>query len=103
MKEIGDDNLEIFEFEKRDVSRYLFNTLKISKKFKKTFNYVYKNLSPITLSDKIKDISKLNWYKGKSYNWISISIDNVSLIIRNYKNHFIVYFKNVPVYSYSFH
>ncbi len=92
-----DINPEIFGFDKRDVERYMIRELGLKKKFAKCFNYVHTSLSALNKPCKIpKDLEKLNWYKGKSYDWVSISDNNTFLVIRKYNTHFTIFFKNIP-------
>jgi hypothetical protein len=103
MKE-QDLNPEIFNFKKNEIERYMLRTMNISKKFKKSFAYVFDKLMPMNskgkkalLTNPKLDLSKLTWSEGKSYYWIALT-DNiknplVQLLIRRYGSHYTVFFK----------
>lgn len=85
------NNLGIFRFEKRDIERHLFNTLRIRNKFKTCFNYLVDKLG----SNKVvSDLSKLTWSEGKNYKWVCIKDENVTLLIRKYSTHFTIFYKS---------
>ena len=86
----------LFEFDKKQVERYMMNKLGLKEKFVAGFNYVYKNLGINLIPE---DISTLEWYEGKNYNWVTM-VDNldkpsIKIIIRHYHNHFTIFFKNI--------
>ena len=92
----------LFDFDKRQVERYMMHELRLKEKFISGFNYVYKNLGTNLIPE---DLSTLKWYEGKSYNWVSL-VDNlekptVKIVIRHYHQHFTIFFKNIKEDKYN--
>ena len=83
--------LDIFKFEKRDITSHLLYDMKLGEKMKDSFEYLTTKL-PI---QKLKpDLLKLKWSEGKNYDWCVIKENNVTLIIRTYQSHFTIFFHN---------
>lgn len=81
---------ESFSFNKRDVANYLLRTLNANSKFRESFNYLSNTLE---LNPVVKDLGELEWNKGKNYDWVALQDDNLTLLIRNYRHSFTIYFK----------
>lgn len=91
MKKQKDDTFGAFKFEGRDVAFHMLREMGLSSKFKKSFTYVANHFPANTI---VPDLEKLEWHKGKNYNWLKLVDGNLTLIFRHYGNHFTVYFKN---------
>ena len=85
-----DNTLSIFKFNDTDVHRKLLREMELADKFKTSFNYL---LSKIPTQKLKKDLNKLTWDEGKSYDWVIIEKNGVHVIIRKYQSHFTIYFK----------
>jgi hypothetical protein len=93
--------MEIFNFDKNDLTRYIEYELKTVSKFKEPLNYVIKSLeklgSSLTIKslDKAVNLSKIKENEGKNYHWSVINYKNVTLVIRRYEQHMTIYTKVV--------
>jgi hypothetical protein len=71
----------VFNFDGEDIKRYIQYDLNLLRKISKSFNYVqdkFKRLGFfLELDLENINLEKANWYKGKSYDWLSISNGNV--------------------------
>lgn len=82
---------EIFKFDKKDIEYYLLHTLKLRSKFINSFDYL---LNKLCTNEIVSDLSTLKWSKGKSYDWVALHEDDLFLLIRKYRTHFTIFFKN---------
>ncbi len=93
--------MEIFKFEKSDLTSYIEYELKTVSKFKEPLNYVIKSLERLGNSltikslDKKIDLSKIKENEGKNYHWSAINYKNVTLVIRRYNQHLTIFTKVV--------
>lgn len=91
--------MEIFKFEKDDLTRYIEHKLRTVQKFREPFNYIVKTLENrkhsmvIESLDKSIDLNKVKQHKGKNYNWSTFSYKNVTLLIRVYQKHLTIFTK----------
>lgn len=83
---------EIFEFSKSKVETFLSYEMNLFEKFKTSFNYIVSKLPNQSVPE---HLNNLQWNEGKSYNWAVIKDDRLTLIIRKYRRHFTIYFKNI--------
>lgn len=82
--------IDIFKFEKRDVTNFMLYKLHLGSKIKDCFNYLGSKLGVQELP---KSLSDLKWSKGKSYNWAFFKKDNVTFALRQYRDHFTIFTK----------
>lgn len=81
---------DLFSFEERDITRHMLYEMKLGYKFKDSFNYLLTKL-PV---QKLKaDLRKLKWDEGKNYDWAIIKDGKVTIIFRQYRLHFTIFFK----------
>lgn len=82
--------IDIFKFEKRDVTNFMLYKLHLGSKIKDCFNYLGSKLGIQKLP---KSLSKLKWSKGKNYDWAFFVKDNVTFGLRQYRDHFTIFTK----------
>ncbi len=80
----------LFSFDKGDITRHMMYELKLTCKFKDSFEYLCGKL-PV---QEVKPLSEIKWDEGKNYDWAIINDGLVTLIIRHYQTHFTIFFKN---------
>lgn len=95
----------LFNFSGNTITSYINYDLKTISKLKPTINYILKllevnSLTIDNLDDKI-DLSKIVERKGKNYNWSVINYKNISLLIRSYGHHLIVFCKITTKHEYD--
>ena len=83
---------DTFAFDKSVIESYINYNLDLFSKFKTSFNYIAGKLPTQSFSE---NLGELIWNKGKSYNWIVIQDDSITLIIRKYQRHFTIFVKNI--------
>lgn len=81
---------ELFKFEERDITRHMLYEMHLAKKFKESFNYIKNKLE----IQETKFLSEAKWDEGKNYSWAVFKRDDLYLIIRKYRSHFTIFFKN---------
>ena len=77
-----------FSFSKSKIETYINYDLNLHQKFKESFKYLCSKMPVQTL---VENLSTLDWYEGKNYNWAIISDESVTLIIRKYGKHFTIF------------
>lgn len=88
--------MEIFNFEKEDITRHIEYELRTTDKFREPMNFIIKSLTNrgcarvITSLDKI-DFDNVREDEGKNYHWSVFVYENVTLAVRRYSQHLIVY------------
>lgn len=82
---------EIFGFGEDDSKRQIMREMKLLKKIKTSFTYLEKALSSQEFTG---DLNNMSWSEGKSYDWINIKKDDVTMLIRRYQSHFTIFFKH---------
>jgi len=81
---------DLFSFEERDITSHMLYEMKLGYKFKDAFEYLLTRL-PI---QKLKaDLRKLKWDEGKNYDWAIIKDGRVTIIFRQYRLHYTIFFK----------
>ena len=91
MGRLSEYNLsDLFKFEKRDITSHMMYEMKLTYKFKDSFNYLTKKLKV----QKLKPLNKIKWDEGKNYDWAIVKEGLITFIIRTYRNHFTIFFKN---------
>lgn len=87
----------VFNFDSEDIKKYIQYDLNLLRKISKSFNYVQDKFKQLGFFLELDleniNLEKANWYKGKSYDWLSISNGNVEFLIRKYKFYFTIYSK----------
>jgi len=98
--------MEIFKFEKSDITRHIEYELKTLSKFKEPLNYIIKTLEQLghslkitSLSKKI-DLNKVKEHEGKNYHWSTFTYKNVTLAIRRYRHHLTIFTKTTKGVDY---
>lgn len=81
---------DIFSFEKRDITRYMLYDLHLGDKIKDSFKYLCDKLG---VKDVPKDWTRVKWSEGKNYHWLILKRDNVTLAIRQYREHYTIFSK----------
>lgn len=82
--------IDIFKFEKRDVTSHMMYKLHLGSKIRDGFNYLAGKLGVQKLP---KSLDKIKWYEGKNYHWAFIQDENVTFGIRQYHNHYTIFVK----------
>jgi hypothetical protein len=82
--------IDIFKFEKRDVTNYMLYKLHLGSKIKDCFNYLGSKLGVQELPESLSD---LKWSEGKNYDWAFFKKDNVTFGLRQYHEHFTIFTK----------
>lgn len=89
--------MEIFKFEKNDITHYLEYELKVFNRVKEPINYIIKRLVEAgnykALTDDDMSLTGMSEDEGKSYNWSVATYKNITLLIRRYNTHFTIYYK----------
>lgn len=90
--------MEIFKFEKNDITRHIEYELRTLDKFKEPLNYVIRNLERLGHSMTIKSFDKkvnlkVKERKGKNYHWSVFNYKNATLIVRRYQQHLTIFTK----------
>lgn len=91
--------MELFKFEKSDITRHIEYELKTLSKFKEPLNYIIKNFIRLGHSLEIKSLDKkinLNKVKeneGKNYHWSVFIYKNITLVVRRYRHHLTIFTK----------
>ena len=90
---------ELFNFSKNDIIKHIEYELKTLNGFKKSIDYIIKNLQKSGNSlavkniNKIPNLSKIKERKGKNYDWSCISYKDITLVIRKYNHHLTIFTK----------
>lgn len=98
--------MKLFKFEKRFITDFIEYELKTISKFKEPLNYIIKNLTKLGHSltikslDKKIDLNKAKEQEGKNYNWSVFTYENVTLVIRRYKQHLTIFTKTAKGVDY---
>ncbi len=93
--------MDIFQFDKEQITRHIEYELKTTQKFKEPLNYVIKGLQRLKNSmtieslDKKIDLNKVKENKGKNYSWSTFTYGNVTLVVRRYQQHLTIFTKVV--------
>ncbi len=90
--------MKIFKFDERDITRHIEYELKTFNKMRDPFNYVANILKEKGHSLSIKNLDKVNFNKvkemeGKSYHWSLFQYNNISLLVRRYRQHLTIFTK----------
>lgn len=90
--------MELFKFEKEDITRHIEYELKTAQKFKEPLQYIVKNLTRLGHSMSIKslkkiDLNKVKEHEGKNYYWSVFTYKNVTMAVRRYKQHLTIFTK----------
>jgi hypothetical protein len=90
--------MEIFKFDKSDITRHIEYELKTLSKFKEPLNYIIKSLEKLGNSKTITslkkvDLNKIKEKEGKNYHWSTFTYKNVTLVIRRYGSHLTIFTK----------
>lgn len=99
--------MEIFKFEKSDITRHIEYELRTISKFKEPLNYIIKTLERLGYSKKITslskkiDLNKIKEHEGKNYYWSTLTYKNITLAIRRYQNHLTIFTKVTKGVDYS--
>lgn len=76
-----------FNFNKREVTKYLSYDLDLFENISETFTFLSQKF-PI---HKKKNLGKLKkWYKGKSYDWAFVQKNDIIFLIRKYQMHYTI-------------
>ena len=90
--------MELFQFEKREVTDYIRYELETLQKFREPLKLIIqsliksKNVLNITSLDNI-DLNKVKEKEGKNYDWSVFVYKNVTLVIRRYSKHLTIFTK----------
>ncbi len=92
--------MEIFKFDKEDITRHIEYELKTLSKFREPLKYVAKGLIKLKNSLVIKSLDKFNLNKvkeneGKNYYWSVFVYGTVTLVVRRYQHHLTIFTKVV--------
>ena len=88
--------MEIFKFEKDDITRFIEYELRTLDTFKEPLMYIvnqlekYKNCLTIESLDDIH-LNKIKERKGKNYHWSAFKYKNVTLVVRRYRQHLTIF------------
>lgn len=90
--------MELFNFEKDQVTRFIEDKLDTFNKCKEPLNYTINKLVALGHSLTIKsldkiDLNKVKERKGKNYHWSVFIYKNVTLVIRRYNQHLTIFTK----------
>lgn len=85
--------MEIFKFEKSDVTNHIEHELRTRSKFREPLKYIIRSLEKMgnsmtitSLSKKI-NLNKLKEKEGKNYHWSTVTYKGVTLVFRRYGHH----------------
>lgn len=98
--------MEMFKFEKSDVTQFIEYELKTLDKFKEPLNYVIKSLIRLGHSMTIKsldkkiDLNKVKENEGKNYHWSVFNYKNATLVIRRFRQHLTIFTRVVKGVDY---
>jgi hypothetical protein len=90
----------VFKFREDELKHFLNHQLNFLDGVKKAFDYVReileknKHFHDFTKSKKF-DLTKLNWYETKNCEWTALKYNNINMIIRKYRTHFMIYMNKV--------
>lgn len=82
--------IDIFKYEKRDITHHMMYGLHLGSKVKECFAYL---CDKIGVKDVPKDWTRTKWSEGKNYNWLIIKRDAVTFAIRQYGEHYTIFSK----------
>lgn len=89
---------KVFNFDGDEIKRHIQYNMELLYKMEDSFNFVFNKLNHIGNNLDVSNLEKIDlyngdWKEGKSYDWLSVTCNDVNLIIRKYGSHFTIYFK----------
>lgn len=99
MSNIKNENTSLIGFDENDIKFHINYEMRLTKRFGKSFEYVYDKLNLLGCCKDISDLTEINlendikWREGKSYDWCCFNHGDLFFIIRNYQSHFTIMLK----------
>jgi len=92
-------NEHFFDFDRKDIERYIEYELLLFDKIDASFDYVFNKLVLLNHHSNISklksfDINTITPKETKNYNWLGLTHKNVRLIIRQYGYHLTIYYNH---------